>query len=107
MATSSTEDYYSKPIPVIEIDRIPNGFQQITTLSSATSLTVPANSRAAIVQCTAQNVRWRDDGTNPTTTIGMQLKAGSEYTFLYIGGLSAIKFIEETASAVLNISYYK
>ena len=87
----------------------PLGYQQITSLSSATGLTVPTsatigNPVLALISCEDQNVRWRDDGTNPTTTVGMLLTAGSELA--YSGDLGAIKFIEVTASAELNISYY-
>lgn len=80
------------------------GYQQITDLSSSTTLTVPSGSTLAVIQCTAQNVRWRDDGTAPTATVGMQLAPG-DY-FFYTGELSNIRFIEEAASAVLNISYF-
>lgn len=83
---------------------IPLGYQQITGLSSVQSLTVPAGARVAVIQAESQSVRWRDDGTNPTATIGMRLVIGSELP--YAGNLSAIKFIEESASAKLNISYY-
>lgn len=83
----------------------PNGFQQITTVSSAIGLTVPDQTKFALIQPEAQNVRWRDDGTNPTTGIGMKLVAND--ILVYSGNLSAIKFIEETGSAKLNITYYK
>lgn len=82
----------------------PLGYQQITSLSASTALTVPAGCTRAVVVATAQAVRWRDDGTAPTSTIGMPLAVGTERVFT--GGLSAIRFIEQSASAVLNISYY-
>jgi hypothetical protein len=49
-------------------------------------------------------VRWRDDGTDPTTTVGMNLAAGASLD--YEGQLAAIKFIEVTASAKLNVAYF-
>lgn len=82
----------------------PKGYQQITALSSATALTVPAGARYALLKCTAQAVRWRDDGTNPTAAIGMLIDVGDE--FFYAGKLSRLRFIEATASAVLDVSYY-
>ena len=82
----------------------PKGFQQITSLSSATGLAVPTGAQYARIQCTAQAVRWRDDGTDPTATIGMHRPVNLD--FIYDGDLSAIKFIEETASAVLNVTYF-
>jgi hypothetical protein len=88
------------------------GYQQITSLSSAASLTVPAtdvnglNQRPTIAMITpeTQAVRWRDDGVAPTASVGMPLAAG--VTLQYDGDLTMIKFIEQTASAKLNISYY-
>lgn len=86
------------------------GYQQITSLSSAAGLTVPTNKDGtkpnyAIITVQTQAVRWRDDGTAPTTTVGMPMAVGQ--TLYYDGDLNAIKFIEQTASAALNVSYYK
>lgn len=83
----------------------PLGYQQITVLTAATALTVPTNSRLAWIQAEAQAVRWRDDGTNPTASVGMVLAAGEG--MWYTGNrLAALKFIEAAASAKLNVSYY-
>lgn len=82
----------------------PLGYQQITSLSSATGLTVPKSATVALISPETQSVRWRDDGTNPTASVGMVL-AADDYIF-YTGYLETIKFIEVTASAKLNISYY-
>jgi len=84
--------------------RLVKGYQQITALSSAAALTVPDEARIALVQAESKSVRWRDDGTNPTASVGMVLDAGA--AMLYDGSLSAIRFIETAASAKLNISYY-
>lgn len=88
------------------------GYQQITTLSSATNLTVPttdlnglsAKPTLALIVAETQAVRWRDDGVAPTASVGMPLAAG--VTLQYDGDLSRIQFIEQTAGARLNISYY-
>lgn len=88
------------------------GYQQITSLSSATKLTVPTKDlnglackpSIAVIVCETQAVRWRDDGTAPTASVGMPLATG--VTLQYDGALSQIQFIEQTASAKLNISYY-
>lgn len=89
------------------------GYQQLETLSSAVGLTVPtrdpvtgltAKANFALITPETQGVRWRDDGTAPTASVGMPLAAG--VTLQYDGDLSKIKFIEQTASAKLNISYY-
>jgi len=80
------------------------GYQQITSLSSATGLTVPQGATLALIVPETQNVRWRDDGTNPTASVGMPIFVGASLS--YDGDFNKIKFIEETASAKLNISYY-
>jgi len=88
------------------------GYQQITTLSSATKLTVPttdlnglsAKPTLALIVAETQNVRWRDDGVAPTASVGMPLAAN--VTLQYDGDLSRIQFIEQTGGAKLNISYY-
>lgn len=83
----------------------PLGYQQITALSAATALTVPTGANFAVIIAETQAVRFRDDGTAPTATVGMALAVAQE--FEYAGNLSAIRFIEQTASAKLNVSYYK
>jgi len=80
------------------------GYQQITSLSSATGLTVPQGATLALIVPETQNVRWRDDGTDPTASVGMPIFVGASLS--YDGDFNKIKFIQETASAKLNISYY-
>lgn len=88
------------------------GYQQITALSSATALTVPvvdanglsAKPTLALIVSETQAVRWRDDGVDPTASVGMPLAVG--VTLQYDGDLSRIRFIEQAAGAILNISYY-
>ena len=88
------------------------GYQQITSLSAATGLTVPTKDlnglscrpAIAIITAETQAVRWRDDDVDPTASVGMPLASG--VTLQYDGDLTKIKFIEQTASAKINISYY-
>lgn len=80
------------------------GYQQITSLSSAASLTVPAGATMAVIVPDTQGVRWRDDGVAPTASVGMPVAAGVMLN--YDGDLKRIQFIQQTASAVLNVSYY-
>jgi len=89
---------------VVDHRLTPLGYQQITSLSAAAALTIPAGAHFALIQAETQPVRWRDDGTNPTTTVGMKLAVGD--SLWYSGDLTAIRLIEQAASAKLNISYY-
>ena len=61
--------------------------------------------RMVLLQCTAQNVRWTDDGTTPTATVGMLLYAGAD-PYPFTGDITALKVIQVAATAVLNVSYY-
>ena len=88
------------------------GYQQLTSLSASSALTVPTQDKQgnrkqptfALITAETQGVRWRDDGTAPTASVGMPLAAG--VTLQYDGDLTGIRFIEQTASAKLNVSYY-
>lgn len=81
------------------------GYQQYETISSATGLTnIPKGATMALIVAETQGVRWRDDGTNPTASVGMPIAAGAYLN--YDGDLNRVKFIEQTASAKLNVSYY-
>lgn len=88
------------------------GYQQITDLSAAVGLTVPAldvnglscKPSIALITPETQGVRWRDDGTAPTSSVGMPLASG--VTLQYDGDLTKIQFIQQSASAKLNITYY-
>jgi hypothetical protein len=88
------------------------GYQQITSLSSATNLTIPqttpnglnAKPVFALIVAEGQAVRWRDDGTSPSASVGMPLAVG--IPLQYDGDLTNIKFIEQVGGAKLNISYY-
>ena len=80
------------------------GYQQITSLSSATGLTPPQGATLALIVPETQNVRWRDDGTNPTASVGMPIFVGASLS--YDGDFNKIKFIEESPSAKINVSFY-
>jgi len=88
------------------------GYQKITSLSASVGLTLPTapvngtvpNPNAVLLQAETQTVRFRDDGTAPTAANGMILQTG-QMPFYYDGDLKAIRFIETTASAALNVLY--
>jgi hypothetical protein len=102
---------------VITGNRRPLGYQALTVGSSTAvgfSFTAPQlvavaiadNCNYAIIQNPHASITalWRDDGTDPTTTVGMQLRAGQELQ--YAGDLRAIKFIAASSEISLNISIY-
>jgi hypothetical protein len=82
----------------------PAGYIQLSP-SSVLGIGVGGDARTALIQALDQNVRYRDDGTDPTTTVGVRIHAGE--SIWYTGNLGSIRFIEENASAELNILVYK
>lgn len=82
------------------------GYTQITNLVAAVGVgTIPPGTEMILVQCQTQNVRYRDDGTDPTGTVGMVLVALTIYEFS-VAQIARMKFIETAASAALNLSFY-
>lgn len=82
---------------------IPTG--TILTGDLAGSGSVPKHVGYAVVRCATANVRWRDDGTDPSATVGVPLNVGEELD--YDGNPAKIKFIRTgAADATLDISYY-
>jgi hypothetical protein len=84
------------------------GYQQITSLASATNLIVPTATGGAVwalICVETANVRWRDDGTAPTASVGQPVSAGQ--CFQYAGPLPSIQFIAQSGSPVVNVSYYR
>ncbi|MDE2426234.1 MAG: hypothetical protein KGO96_10060 [Elusimicrobia bacterium] len=59
-----------------------------------------------LLKAATENISWRDDGAAPTATVGMLMQTTDE-PLLYSGDLLAIQFIQVSASAVLNASYYQ
>lgn len=99
-------------MPIPEVSKS-FGYQQIVGLVAATSLTVPTTQvggeknyspALALIRTESQPVRWRDDGTDPTTTVGMILNVGD--ILKYDGNLSKIRLIQTAATATLNVTYY-
>lgn len=89
------------------VRRTPCGYQQLT-VDTAAFLTVPtACGVVSMVTITpeAQAVRYRDDGTAPTATVGMPMAVG--VTLVYEGSITKIRFISQTAGGIVNASFYK
>lgn len=96
------------------------GYQQIVaaTLAASTGITLPTVTAGnvpgqattqippglAVVQCNGGTVRWRDDGTAPTSGIGMSIPDGGELD--YTGDIANIRFILASGTPILDIALY-
>lgn len=84
--------------------RNPLGYEQLTGLTSAKALTGQSGARFCLIEVEGADVRWRDDGTSPTASVGMVIKADGG--IVYSADPSKLKFIEVSATAKVNVSYY-
>lgn len=92
--------------PVIDGFLEPAGCAQLTSLASATALTIPAGSiKLTLIQAEGDDLRWRDDGVSPTTGVGMLLAEG--VTLVYNGTPTTIKLIQTTGGGIANVCFYK
>ena len=97
------------------------GFQQFisSSLTSAVACStallkeiqsggISANAAVFSVGGSTGAVRWRDDGTAPTSNIGMRMPAGVA-PYLYQGDLQKLQFIVDSVpgNADMNITYVR
>lgn len=78
------------------------------TTSSGASLTsggIPPGATSVYLEAETAGVRYRDDGGAPTGSIGMIIASGG--AIYYVGPASALRFILQTGSPLLNASFYK
>ena len=81
----------------------PAGYLQLTPVSATGVWT--SDARVCLIQALNQNIRMRDDGTDPTASVGFRLHAGE--SIWYIGDVTALRIIEESSGAEVNILAYK
>jgi hypothetical protein len=86
----------------------PLGFQNLSSLASATGLTPPALANFALISCSGGSVNWRDDGTAPTGAAGGGVPMLDTSAPLEYGGtLGAIQFIQQSGStSSVQVAYY-
>jgi hypothetical protein len=65
---------------------------------------LPPGAQLLLIQPQTQGIRWRDDGTAPTATVGYPLAVGSELR--YTGAMNALRVISQTAGAIINVVAY-
>jgi len=69
---------------------------------------MPEGTKRAYIACETANVRWKADGSDPTSSAGHLIVAGDSVSFTnrdYTDLLKAIKFIRVTVDAKLTITY--
>jgi hypothetical protein len=96
--------------PVYVMDLV-GSHTQNTTLSSAQTVTVAAVSgavpNAILLSAQAQDICFTLDGTTPTATKGLILKAGAGAVLIPVKEGQVLKFFEFAASAKLDYQLVK
>jgi hypothetical protein len=84
---------------------IPGSYEQLSVAASAVPpTTVPATATAVLITVESYAIRWTDDGTTPTSSLGNPLDAGDKW--FYTGDPSKLQFIRQTSTAKVNLNYY-
>lgn len=82
-------------------------YVQMSGLDSVKSLPdIPPDAMIATVIPEGAGVRMRKDGSDPTSTVGMPIPVGGGAK-LFGSEISSARFIQQTASATLNVEYAK
>lgn len=94
------------PVATAPYQATPLGYVQFAAVSTLQTLTPPAGARCAVFGIETNAIRWRDDGTAPTATVGQPTAVGQPLTICDVS-LAAVQFIPQTGSATVDVSYYK
>tara|TARA_Y100001951_G_C11295885_1_gene275594 strand:- start:3398 stop:3703 length:306 start_codon:yes stop_codon:yes gene_type:complete len=83
------------------------GYEKLAVAASAVSLaSVPSEATVAHIQCDTAAVRFRYDGTAPTSSEGTTIAADGSITLIGSDVLAQVKFIRTTStSASLKVAY--
>jgi hypothetical protein len=88
----------------------PLGYCQLSVGASAVALTtctggIPAGTVLVNLTVSTANLRYRDDGTNPTATVGIPILQGQNVP--YSGNNpAALVFIAQSGTAAIDIGFY-
>ena len=82
------------------------GHEKLTVDATVRSLTVPNDVNFAQIKVETAAIRYRIDGTDPATAVGVLVSAGDAFTVYGKDTLDGIKMVEATSTdAVINVSY--
>jgi len=83
------------------------GYETLAVAASAVALaSVPSGATRAYIQVDTGPVRFRYDGSNPSTTVGTLIAADGSITLKGESTLAAVRFIRSSGtSASLKVAY--
>lgn len=74
-------------------------------LISTCSGGIPAGAVFADIIVETAAIRWRDDGTAPTTAVGFPLAVATR--FVYTGNPTYLQVVAQTGTSVVNVVFYR
>lgn len=89
------------------------GYARLTGLDTVKTLAncvvngapgIPTKAQEVYITAETKGIRWRGDTTDPTSILGHPLAAGD--SMYYSQPLAGLRFIEQSASAVLHVTFY-
>lgn len=80
-------------------------FENLAVSSSAVQLTVPAGAKSALCSVDNVTVRFRVDGSDPTTTVGHLLPLDT-YIEFFGDDMNYVSFISTGAATNVFVTYY-
>jgi len=93
------------------IDKEPTGNFETLTITNAAAVPLTALQKkaaaTAFITVESNTVRFRVDGTSPTTTVGHAVAAGQSIFIANRTQLDNLKMIASGANATVFITYYK
>lgn len=91
---------------------VPMGYQKLTVssasvgLASASYATSAGVAVAALASVETAAINARDDGTAPTTTVGMPF-ASAEAFWICRSSIAAVRFIAQAGDATLHVVFFR
>jgi hypothetical protein len=84
------------------------GYRQSTSLSTSSAIALPSVPSGQVgsflLSVEGSGIRWRDDGTAPTSSVGQPVAAGQ--ALCYGNDAHAVQVIGQTAGATIDVTYY-
>lgn len=91
--------------PIYSYAALASSQMALAVSGTAVSLTPATGATMTQICVETAAVRYRDDGTAPTASLGIPVAAGT--CFQYSGPLSAVQFIAQSSAATIDVAYYK
>lgn len=93
------------------LERKPKGFRTLAVSNTAVALAsatggIPKGATRAVISVASDAIRWRDDSTAPTASVGIYVAANASLELPSLESINGFKAIRVTNDAALNIAYY-